>query len=90
MRHLFEDYKVQTFNQNHNIGFWRYEKNWQRGKLYLGANDVTHAEAVSYHAHLFPETYSRADKGLKLGYDQLGELVKSVLPPNIRRFADDL
>lgn len=90
MIHFFEYFNTKLFDESHNIGFWRWEKSWTRGKVNLGANSVSHNDAISYHAHYFPENYAKADPGLRAGYDKLGELVKSVLPPNIRRFADDL
>ncbi|BAQ84582.1 hypothetical protein [uncultured Mediterranean phage uvMED] len=88
MKHLWEEFDIKTFGKDHNLGFWRFAKQWNRGRLLLIEPAIDWDQMKSVHFHAFPETYSHADKGLVKGYDQLKELITPHLPEELRRFAD--
>ena len=88
MRHLWERFDIKTFGKDHNLGFWRFPKVWNRGRLNIEDPNIDWGEVKSVHFHAFPETYSHADKGLKKGYDLLKEHIFPHLPEELRSFAD--
>ena len=91
MRYLPEHFNTAHFNQDHNIGFWRYPKYWKNGKVYLGKHNVQYETAISYHFHYFKETYyNSADEGLRMGYDGLRDEIIQYLPSSIINFANSL
>lgn len=89
MIHFFEFFSVGLFNNDHNVGFWRFDKQWQKGKLML--NEGFNFENVkSFHYHNFKETYEHADKGLNMGYDLLYKKIAPHIPKEIQDFKNDL
>lgn len=90
MIHFFEDFDVGLFDQSHNVGFWRFDKYWQKGELMIDDSGFIWNGVKSLHFHRFPETYAHADKGLKQGYQKLCELMETKMPEDLRRFANAL
>jgi|APSaa5957512493_1039668.scaffolds.fasta_scaffold41658_1 hypothetical protein len=82
---LFEHFDMGIFNKNHNIGFWRFTKDWSGRKLSLGSRGINWSEAKSFHFHAFPETYTRANKGLTRGYNLLKEEMVKQLTPELQK-----
>ena len=88
MIHFFEQFDTKTFGKDHNLGFWRYPKKWNRGNLLLIEPSIDWEKVKSIHFHAFPETYAHADSGLIKGYDLLKESIYPHLPDELRSFAD--
>ena len=86
--HMFEQFDTRTFSKNHNVGFWRFPKAWNRGNLNLQDSVENWDEVKSVHFHSFPETYAHADKGLIKGYDLLKEIIFPRLPDELKEFAN--
>lgn len=81
---LMEHFDTQLFNKKHNIGFWRFKKQWHNKQLNLHHNESLFANAVSLHFHAFEENYSQANKGLKAGYNKLREICWEHLPDDLK------
>lgn len=87
MVHLFEAFDIKTFGKDHNLGFWRFPRQWNRGRLSLIEPAIDWDDVKSVHFHSFPETYAHADKGLIKGYDLLREIILPRLPNELKEFA---
>jgi hypothetical protein len=88
MVHFFEQFDTKTFGKDHNLGFWRYPRIWNRGRLSLKEPVINWEDVKSVHFHAFPETYAHADKGLIKGYNLLKESLMPKLSQELRSFAD--
>lgn len=89
MIHFFQDFSIGLFNNDHNVGFWRFDKRWVKGKLLL-EEGFDFKTVKSFHYHNFKETYEHADKGLKMGYNILCEKIMPHIPKEIQDFKNDL
>lgn len=87
---FFEHFDMGVFNKNHNIGFWRFAKKWKKGTLRLDDWGIDWPKAKSFHFHAFPETYSKANKGLTRGYNLLKEEMVERLNPELKKIYNDL
>lgn len=84
MYRLMEHFDTQVFNKKHNIGFWRFKKQWHQGKLDLLYDENLFSHPVSLHFHAFEENYSKADAGLRAGYNKLKEICWKYLPDDLK------
>jgi hypothetical protein len=90
MIHFLERFDVGLFGKAHNLGFWRFLKVWNDGKVTLRSLGVDWSKAKALHFHAFPETYAHADEGLTAGYDRLKEQMWPHLTEELRTFAKEL
>ena len=82
---LFEFMDVGLFDKTHNLGFWRFSKEWLCDTLVLKGGQKME-EAKSYHFHTIQRTYKKADEGLKKGYESLYKKLFPYLPSDLQEF----
>lgn len=88
---LFETFNCQLFNKTHNVGFWRFARNWYNGNLEsVRLYDLEFDDIVSAHFHIDSTAWRNADKGLSQGYAALKEWFYWKLPKNYKDYADAL
>jgi hypothetical protein len=83
---FFEYFNVGLFDETHNFGLSRFSKETFAGDMMLKEPTNKFWDAKSYHFHTDEKTYSSADKGLRLAYSRLSQLLKPCLPEKIKDF----
>jgi hypothetical protein len=90
MINLWEQFDIKTFGKDHNLGFWRFPKQWDRGRLSLIEPAIAWDDVKSVHFHATPETYAHADPGLIKGYNLLSNIVMPHLPEELQQFVESI
>ena len=85
---FFEYMDVGILDKSHNFGFCRFTKDHIKNQVFLRGSG--YKKAKSYHFHTVPKTYTRADTGLKKGYDALYKTLFPCLPKEIKEFVGEI
>lgn len=85
---FFEYFKIGLFDETHNFGLWRFSKETFGGIMMLKEPTNKFWDAKSYHFHTDEKAYRSADKGLRMAYDQLAQLLIPCLPEKIRSYVN--
>lgn len=88
---LFESFNCQLFDKSHNVGFWRFARNWYKGNLEsVRLHGMEYSEIVSGHFHIDANAWRNADQGLGQGYAALKDWFFWKLPKAYKDFANAL
>lgn len=88
---LQESFNCQLFDQTHNVGFWRFARNWYKGNLEsVRLHGMEFDEITSGHFHIDQAAWHKADVGLSQGYAALKDWYFWKMPKAYKKFVDAL
>jgi hypothetical protein len=91
MYKLMNRFKFSIFDKTHNVGFWRFNQQWQNGSLVKSSlQGVDKSNVKSWHFHIDMDTYKSADKVLRDGYKQIYDEIILSLPQHMKWFLKKL